>query len=102
MLALDEGEFAATFGSKMIAVEGDPPFDFWPYVDSIPISDYQGFDCSECRITNVWRSDDGLFEHVMIRAKEDENVFMVIVLAPQKKVVVGHRLLNLNKEYGLE
>ena len=102
MAALDEPAFKATFGAKMNRVEGAPPFDFWPYVELIPESDYKGFDCDEGQVSNVWRSDDGRFEHVLIDTQEDSNVFMVIVLDLQAQHVFGHRLLNLNQEYGID
>jgi len=102
MPGLDEQEFAATFGAKMMRVEGAPPFDFWSYVESIPDADYNGYDCSDGEVTNVWRSDDGCYEHVLINTKDDSNVFMIIVLDLHESYVKGHRLLNLNREYGLD
>ena len=102
MTALDELTFAASFGAKMERVDGAPPFDFWPYVELIPDADYEGFDGSEGQVSNVWRSDDGHFEHVLIDTKEDSNVFMVIVLDLRERCVFGHRLLNLTKEYGID
>ena len=102
MPELDEQAFAATFGAKMIRVEGPPPFDFWPYVELIPDVDYNGYDCSDGEVTNVWRSDDGCYEHVLINTKDDPNVFMAIVLDLHESCVMGHRILNLNKEYSLD
>ena len=40
------------------------------------------------------------FEHVLF-ACEDENVFLVLVLDLDAGAVEGHRVLNLNDEYGL-
>ena len=101
MPALDEQAFAATFDEKMIRAEGDSPFDFWPYVESIPDADYNGYDCREGEVTNVWRSENGFYEHVLVNSKDDSNVFMVVVLDLRKSCVTGHRLLNLSEEYGL-
>ena len=101
MPALDKQAFEATFGAKMIGVEGAPPFDFWSYVESISGADYNGYDCSDGEVANVWRSNDGCYEHVLINTKDDPNVFMAIVLDLQESCVTGHRILNLNKEYDL-
>jgi hypothetical protein len=81
MPLLDENAFRATFGSRMVRVQsdGNAPFPFWSYVDQIPSKDFQGYDCSEGSVQWVWRSEDGRFEHVLIDAKEDKDVFMVVV-----------------------
>ncbi|MBK1833957.1 hypothetical protein [Roseibacillus ishigakijimensis] len=104
MKKLDEAAFRKTSGgSGMIRVkinEG-PPFDFWPYVEAIPEEDFNGYDCSEGRVEWVWRSEDSRFEHVLISTAEDVNVFMAVVLDRTHSVVVGHRLLDLNTEYGV-
>jgi hypothetical protein len=103
MPLLDEVTYRSTFGKKMLRVGagGNAPFPFWSYVDQIPKEEYRGFDCSEGSVQWVWREDGGRFEHILIDAKEDKDVFMVIVLDLQKKQVVGHRLMNFKQEYGL-
>ena len=80
---------------------GDAPFPFWAYVDQIPTEDFKGYDCSEGSVQWVWRSDDRSFEHILIDTKEDKDVFMVIVLDLAKKEVVGHRLMDFKRAYGL-
>jgi hypothetical protein len=42
----------------------------------------------------------GPYEHVLI-SSEDRNVFMAIVLDREAGAVRGHRLLDLDREYGL-
>lgn len=103
MPLLDKGAYARVWTEKMIRVgEGEePPFDFWPYVESIPITDYAGFDCSAGNVSWAWRTTDDMFEHVLISAKEDKDVFMVVILDRAKKEIVGHHLLDLKREYGL-
>ena len=100
---LSESEFQATFGSSMQRLSADeaPPFDFWPYFDSIPDEDFEGFDCSAGSVTYVYRDPDGRYEHVHVDSG-DPNVFMVLVLDRRAKTMVGHRLLNLAALYGLE
>ena len=101
MTKLDEKGFAVTLTSGMTRAQANPPFDFWRYVDEIPSADFNGYDCSEGIVSNVWRTNDNHFEHVLIDTKEDRNVFMVLVLDLRRQEVRGHRLLNLNDEYGL-
>ena len=78
----------------------EPPFDFWPYFDSIPAADFEGHDCSAGAVTYVYRHPSGRFEHVLVDS-EDRNVFMVLVLDRDAQTVVGHRLLDLPRLYGL-
>lgn len=103
MPLLAEATFQSTFGMKMVRIgaDGNAPFPFWAYVDQIPEEDFRGFDCSEGSVQWVWREDGGRFEHILIDAKEDNDVFIVIVLDLQKKEVVGHRLMDFKQEYGL-
>lgn len=85
----------------MFRIGAEPPFDFWTYVEGIPESDYEGYDCSEGAVEHVWRSEDGEYAHVLIKTKNDKDVFMVIVLALRERTVVGHRILDLKAKYGL-
>ena len=103
MALLTKESFLTTFKAPMQAVSMDavPPLDFWPYFQSIPIQDFESFDCSAERVENAWRDSTGKFEHVLINS-QDKNVFMVIVIDCVSGTVFGHRLLNLNREYGLD
>ena len=100
---LSQEEFHATFGgSKERVVLDEPaPFPFWSYFDAIPPEDFNGNDCSQGLIENIWRVNSGRYEHVLINSN-DRNVFMVLVLDLKEKKVFGHHLLNLNELYGLE
>jgi hypothetical protein len=40
------------------------------------------------------------FQHVLVNS-EDKNLFMILVLDIANRKVLGHRLLELNLEYGL-
>ncbi len=103
MTQLSEREYHDTFSEPMARAkpEDSPPFDFWPYFGSIPQSDFGGYDCSQGKVDWVWRDASNTFEHVLINSN-DPNVFMVIVLDRLRGGVLGHRLLNLRKEYGLD
>lgn len=104
MNRLDDDAFKATFRAPMQRVGDDeePPFDFWPYFEQIPEGDFAGFDCSEGQVNLAWRTEDGRFEHVLVSTREDAEAYMVIVLDRYSNSVVGHRLLNLKTEYGIE
>jgi hypothetical protein len=103
MKRLSESEFRATFAEPMrsVSLEAEPPVDFWGYVDTIPEEDFAGHDCSEGKVGHVWDDATGRFQHILIQS-EDRNVFMVIVVELREGTVFGHRLLDLNREYGLQ
>ena len=102
MALLTQAEYLATFGQSRLQIGEDqaPPFNFWPYFDQIPQPDFEGYDCSAGVIANGYRISPGGFEHILVNS-ENRNVFMVLVLDRDARVVLGHRLLNLNQEYGL-
>lgn len=103
MNKLTATEFKKMFGNKMIKLEDHemPPFDFWEYVETINPDDFQGYDFSNGFVDLVYKTDDRKYQHVLIKSKEDKDVFMTIVLDIGNKSVVGHHLLDLKKEYGL-
>ena len=80
--------------------EANVPFAFWDYFDAIPLSDFDNHDCSAGSVTHVWEQPSGRYQHVLVDT-EDKNVFMVLVLDVPSRSVLGHRLLDLNREYGL-
>lgn len=83
---------------KRLPPDAGAPFPFWHYFDAIPSADFEGHDCSAGTVTYVWQHPLGLFQHVLVDS-EDENVFMVLVLDLTNSKVLGHRLLDLNREY---
>jgi len=103
MKRLTEAEFLATCSDPMrlLPLDASPPFEFWDYFDSIPSSDFEGHDCSAHAVTYVWEDSTARFQFVHVNS-EDQNVFMVLVLDIAGGTVLGHRLLDLNREYGLE
>jgi hypothetical protein len=100
MALLNREQYLATFGEmrSRVPTEDIPPFDFWPYFDAIPARDFEEHDCSDGEVDYAWST--GRYQHVLVNS-EDKNVFMVLVLDVEKRKVYGHRLLDLNKEYGL-
>jgi hypothetical protein len=99
---LSREEYVATFGATRSRVDAhDPaPFNFWLYFDMIPEADFEGHDCSAGHVQYVWR-EPVRYEHVLVNS-EDRNVFMVLVLDRMEFRVLGHRLVDLKREYGLK
>jgi hypothetical protein len=102
MKQLSEAEYLATVEvpMKRLAADAEPPFELWDYFDAIPQSDFEGHDCSAGSVTYVWEHPTGRYQHVLV-SSEDKNVLMVLVLNIVRRSVFGHRLLDLNNEYGL-
>lgn len=102
MKRLSETEYKATMGEPMTRREsnGSAPFDFWSYFDRLPTDEFFGHDFSDCVVDYVYADPSGLYEHVLVNSL-DENVFLVLVLDLKTSSVLGHRVLDLRREYGL-
>ena len=85
---------------KRLPSDAGASFEFWLYFDAIPQSEFKGHDFSAGSVTYVWEHPAGNIQHVLVDS-EDKNVFMVLVLDISSRSVLGHRLLDLNREYGL-
>ncbi|SMB90139.1 hypothetical protein SAMN00120144_3285 [Hymenobacter roseosalivarius DSM 11622] len=72
--------------------------DIWPYIESIPATDLEGFEI--LNVLYVYRNASNLFEHILI-GTENENVFLVIIIHIEHLKIHGHYLLNVVKMYGL-
>lgn len=103
MNKLSKAEYLATMAEPMkhLPATAQPLFAFWDYFDAIPTEDFEGHDCSEGSVTYVWQDPSESFQHVLVDS-EDKNVFMVIVLDVANSRVLGHRLLNFNREYEID
>jgi hypothetical protein len=99
---LTEDEYQATMRPHPIPVPLDqaPPFDFWPYFDSIPSDDFNGHDFGQRRVTHAWQMPGGIHQHVLV-ASGKPDVFLVLVLDLPADRVLGHHLLDLDRLYGL-
>ncbi|MAZ66303.1 MAG: hypothetical protein CMF25_04270 [Kangiellaceae bacterium] len=91
---LTEEAFKQTISSPEKVTEGEPVIDFWEYVELIPEEDYQGHDCSEGIVENVYRMTGNHYEHVLINSNT-EKVAMAIVIDLEATKVAGHFLLDL-------
>ena len=74
--------------------------DIWPYVESLPITDLEGHSIFDRFVEYVYRSRDECFDHVLVMTKT-KNVYLAVVVDLVRDSVYGHRLLDLNREYGL-
>ena len=88
-------------GAGRVSENDGPPFDFWPYFDSLPRSEWQGHDFSEGRVSDAYVMPSGRWEHVLV-ACQDTNVKLVLVLDRDRGEVEGHYLLDLAQVYGLD
>jgi hypothetical protein len=100
---LNQTEFRSTFGAKMIDITKSATnvIDIWPYVKSIPAAELNGHAICDEFVEFVYRSDDGGYDHVLV-VTHTNNVYLVVVVDLARNSIHGHRLLDLNQEYGLK
>lgn len=99
---LSEAEFRATLAAPMQEVTrtATDVLDIWPYVESIPPNDLEAHRVQDGIVEYVYRTPDDHFDHVLIPTNA-ANVYLVVVVDLVSDRVHGHRLLDLNREYGL-
>src|SRR5712691_4224458 len=99
---LSEAEYTATFGEPMRDVTALPEaaLDIWSYIAKVPAEELEGHEICDHLVEYVYRTPDNRLDHVLVMTKT-KNVYLVVVVDRTRCAVVGHRLLNLNKEYGL-
>ena len=100
---LSKEEFLQTMGSGMkdITQDAEAVVDIWEYAGSLLaenlISQY-GFD--NRLIEAVYSGENGHYQHVLLFTAQN-NCYIVIVIDTEKRVILGHHLLDLNEEYGI-
>ena len=100
---LSKEEFLQTMGSGMkdITQDAEAVVDIWEYAESLlaenMISQY-GFD--NRLIEAVYSEENGHYQHVLLFTAQN-NCYIVIVIDTEKRVILGHHLLDLNEEYGI-
>ena len=100
MKRLTDEEFNATIAQPMVRISTtEAPFDFWPYVTALPVTELDSYDFSEAQVSCAYRHPAGTWLHVQVTSN-DKNVFLILVLNVDTKEVLGHRLMNLNAQYG--
>lgn len=102
---LTEIEFKKTFGNSMTDItqmETEDPIEIWGYVESLAKTNVVNQIVFDKKLVElVYRNDLETFDHILLPTK-NKNLFTVIVVDLKNKVIFGHRLLDLNKEYGLK
>jgi hypothetical protein len=97
---LSEEEFLACAAAPMrdVSAEAKNVVDIWPYVDLL---DPQSLGVSEIGdVAYVYRDVKGRFGHVLA-ATDRHNVFVAVIVDLVGSAVLGHRLLDMNREYGI-
>ena len=89
-------------GSKMhnVTETATDVIDIWPYVEAVPLADLENHSIYDGFVELVYRSDDGRFDHVLVTTRTP-NVYLSVVVDLIHRSIYGHRLLDLNREYGL-
>jgi hypothetical protein len=96
---LSAEEFSACFAEPMrdVTGEGDASIDIWPYVDALDLDELGLPGLND--VHNVYRDAREWFDQVLI-GTERFNAMLVIVVDRRAASIVGHRVLDLNEEYG--
>lgn len=99
---LTDAEFKATFAPPMrdVTEAATDVVDIWPYVRAVPAADLGGHQVWDDFVECVYRAGDGRYDHVLVMTRS-ANVYPVVVVDLVSGGVHGHRLLDLNREYGL-
>ncbi len=98
---LSAAEFAACFDEPMTDVTDDgseADVDIWPYVDALDPAKYGVARFED--VDRVYQDARGRYDQILIETDRPD-IFLVVVVDVRKNAVHGHRLLDLNVEYGL-
>jgi hypothetical protein len=99
---LSAAEFAACFDEPMLDVtddeDSDLDIDIWPYVDALDPKSLgvESFD----DVDRVYQDARGRYDQIIIETDRPD-IFLVVVVDIEARSIHGHRLLDLNVEYGL-
>jgi len=99
---LSEEDFRLTFEAPMrdVTREATNVIDIWPYVACIPEPDLRGHRVYDQFVEYVYRDARGRFDHVLIMTRT-KNVYLAVIVDVVHDCIRGHRLLDLNEEFGL-
>jgi hypothetical protein len=99
---LTKEEFLATMSSPVqdVSTEATDVVHIWQYVAAIPKIDLRGHSINDRFVEHVYRDSNSYFDHVLVMTTT-KNVYLVVVVDLKNDRVHGHRLLDLNEEYGL-
>ncbi|MGJ4789495.1 hypothetical protein [Leptospira koniambonensis] len=99
---LAENEFLKTFSNPHELRDREVPIrtDFWSYYDEIPESHFGNHIFSDTEVSYIYRNDNN-FDHILI-SSENKNIVLVLINDRKKDEIVGHFILDLEKQYGLK
>jgi hypothetical protein len=99
---LDEAAYDAVWIGPMrnVTENAESSLDIWPYVCAVPQSDLAEHEIWYEFVECVYRTADGHFDHVIVCTKTD-NVSLAVIVDRNLSMIVGHRLLDMNKIYSL-
>lgn len=105
LFELSKEQYLETMHDKMtnITENAEPVTDIWDYVEQLRLdvdNAVSSYDLNNKLVEAVYRNSDNSFHHI-ITFTDKHNVFIVIVVDVNKRVIYGHYLLNLNEEYSL-
>jgi hypothetical protein len=97
---LSEQEFEACFAHPMrdVTSEAGAVVDIWPYCDLIKLDEIGIPHLND--VHYVYRDANNHYDQVVIGTGRF-NSLLVIVVDRQSRSIVGHRVLDLNREYGV-
>ncbi len=99
---LSQADFRATFGAPMrdVLASATNVINIWPYVAAIPVAELFGNQPVDGCVEHVYRNASSTFDHVLV-VTQSKNVVLVVVVDLVGDAILGHHLLDVNREYGL-
>jgi hypothetical protein len=100
---LTREQYLATFADKNQSIDATK-YDataIWTYVQAVPESDYAGYSICWGYVPFVYRTSDGVFDHVYVSTRT-ENAFLIVLQDNRSGKIHGHHLLDLNIEYDIK
>lgn len=100
---LTKTEFQRTFDEKMVNVTASakPAADIWPYVKMLVKAKVVLENVyKEGLVSHVYENSSGTYHHVLLPTY-NKNIFVVILVGLLNQEIIGHHILDLEKEYGL-
>ncbi len=100
--SLDEAAYDAVWIGQMrnVTENAESSLDIWPYVRAVLQSDLAEHEIWYEFVECVYRTADGHFDHIIVCTKT-HNVSLAVIVDCNLSMIVGHRLLDMNKIYGL-
>lgn len=98
--SLTEAEFEELFAAPMqnVTETAEAGIDIWPYVDALDLEALRLPHINDVRY--VYRDALDRYDQILVGTGRF-NTFLVIVVSLVSREIVGHRLLDLNGEYGV-